>query len=209
MLAPRKKLWSTPPSVIAAAANLLTPFTAKAVVYDVGCGDGRVLIHLCGKDTTPEGCQFVGVEIDEDRACEARKNISNAGLTNRITVLTENAMLVDFSDATHVFLYLVPRGLRIFKPILLNSWRGEGVLEVVTYMAGFLDEVPVEKITVKVEHQEGAAWPVFLFKFGKSDGGSDEGSDAGGRQAGSSNRPMLLNMCVPMAFVALAWLKRR
>jgi hypothetical protein len=139
------------------------------VVYDVGCGDARVLIHLC--KAAPLGCQFYGVEIDEERSAEAVANVALAGLASRITILNCNAMGLDYSLATHMFLYLVPRGLRIFKPILLTSRaqnpQAPQVLEVVTYMAPFLDESVEKKINVEVEHQQGSGWPMYLFHFDK------------------------------------------
>ena len=185
MLAPRKKLWSTPPSVIAAARSLLSPFTDTSVVYDVGCGDGRVLIALAS--TSTEGAAFVGVEIDGERAEEARRNVEAAGLAERITILCSNALTVDYSSCTHMFLYLVPRGLRIFKPVLLSSRAASSssptVLEVVTYMAGFADVEAVERVTVEVEHQEGAAWPVYYYRFQKEEReGEEEGEEEEGEE---------------------------
>ena len=67
MLAPRKKLWSSPDVAVDAAVRLLRPLPTD-VVYDIGCGDGRFLVTcalLCG-------CKCIGIEIDEahfDTAC--------------------------------------------------------------------------------------------------------------------------------------------
>ncbi len=162
MLAPRKKLWSTPPEVIEAAISMLPPLSSSSVVYDVGCGDGRVLIKLASD--APQGSRFIGIEIDETRAMEARANVASEGLTDRIMIQNENAMLLDYSDATHVFLYLVPRGLRIFKPVLLAG-RGRSPLHVVTYMSGFKDEQALSEVKVAVEHQDGSGWPLFLYEL--------------------------------------------
>ena len=196
MLAPRKKLWSTPSAAIDVAANLIQ-LTSSDTLYDVGCGDGRVIIHLAS--TTP--CRrFVGIEIDEDRAKEAQTNVEQATLLGQIpegvsiVIRRENALEVDYSEATAVFLYLVPRGLRLIKPILLqrpnarqnqesgNSGSNGGnattttttttntdgtiaadQLRVVTYMAGFADERYTKKELCTVDHQEGAAWPIYLY----------------------------------------------
>ena len=196
MLAPRKKLWSTPSAAIDVAANLIQ-LTSSDTLYDVGCGDGRVIIHLAS--TTP--CRrFVGIEIDEDRAKEAQTNVEQATLLGQIpegvsiVIRRENALEVDYSEATAVFLYLVPRGLRLIKPILLqrpnarqnqesgNSGSNGGnattttttttntddtiaadQLRVVTYMAGFAYERYTKKELCTVDHQEGAAWPIYLY----------------------------------------------
>ena len=197
MLAPRKKLWSTPSAAIGVAANLIQ-LTSSDTLYDVGCGDGRVIVHLAS--TTP--CRrFVGIEIDEDRASEAQTNVEQARLAGQIpegvsiVIRRENALEVDYSEATAVFLYLVPRGLRLIKPVLLqrpnarqNQESGSSgsnggsatattstttdttenriatdQLRVVTYMAGFADERYTKKELCTPDHQEGAAWPIYLY----------------------------------------------
>ena len=126
MLAPRKKLWSTPERAVTAALDFVAPFKEEDVVYDVGCGDGRVLIKFAMLEGTPAGTKFVGVEIDEDRASEARENVERSGLSDRIAIICENALMVDYGDATVVFLYLIPRGLRLIKPVLLGEEGGGG-----------------------------------------------------------------------------------
>eukprot|EP00550_Attheya_septentrionalis_P007323 CAMPEP_0198294024 /NCGR_PEP_ID=MMETSP1449-20131203/20129_1 /TAXON_ID=420275 /ORGANISM="Attheya septentrionalis, Strain CCMP2084" /LENGTH=165 /DNA_ID=CAMNT_0043993831 /DNA_START=118 /DNA_END=612 /DNA_ORIENTATION=- len=163
------------------AAARLAQVTKEDVVYDVGCGDGRVLIHLA---SNTDCRHLIGIEIDADRAEEARRNVvtnemmtnhhkntsTNSSTTCCITIECKNALHVDYSDATVVFLYLVPRGLRLIKPLLLQQQqphqmnasdkqtKGQGILRVITYMSPFLDETPVAKELVNVPHQKGAAW---------------------------------------------------
>ncbi|GMH75104.1 hypothetical protein TrRE_jg8061 [Triparma retinervis] len=168
MLAPRKKLWSTPERAVTAAIDFVAPFKEEDVVYDVGCGDGRVLIKFAMLEGTSTRTKFVGVEIDEDRANEARENVEREGLSQRIVILCENALMVDYSDATVVFLYLIPRGLRLIKPILLGEEgkRGGGRrIKIVTYMSEFEGETFVRKVNVEPEHQKGAGWPVHLYEL--------------------------------------------
>ena len=180
MLAPRKKLWSTPVPVIDAASRFLG-LTIEDVLYDVGCGDGRVLVHLAS--TTP--CRrFVGIEIDRDRAREAERAVvvarerGDIPPSASVEVRCQNALEADYSDATAAFLYLVPRGLRLIKPVLLAGGggrpdrvggSGSPSLRVVTYMAGFSDEECVARERCEVGHQEGAEWPVYLYHLGGSD----------------------------------------
>lgn len=190
MLAPRKKLWSTPVSAINAAARL-TSLTADDILYDVGCGDGRVLVHLAS--TTP--CRrFVGVEIDEERADEARANVARArevgtiGDGVSVYIRCENALEVDYAEATAVFLYLVPRGLRLIRPLLTKchgttgseggfeggdgthrqqSQKSSSVIKVVTYMAKFENEKYIAKEICEVDHQQGARWPIYLYHLSR------------------------------------------
>lgn len=75
MLAPRKKLWSSPNVAVDASVRLLNA-SKSDVVYDIGCGDGRFLI-TCAQES---GCKCVGIEIDEDRAQEAKQKVEEAGI---------------------------------------------------------------------------------------------------------------------------------
>jgi len=120
MIAPRKTLWSTPQSAIDRIKNLLSPLQPSDIFYDVGCGDGRVLIHLA---QTTSCRHFVGIEIDRERAEEARVAVRNAHLdpSVKVEIRCENALTSDYADATAVFLYLIPRGLRLIKPLLLRG----------------------------------------------------------------------------------------
>jgi hypothetical protein len=77
-----------------------------------------------------------------------------------------------------MFLYLVPRGLRIMLPRLVASPTRR---RVVTYMAGFEGEVAAAVLKVTPPHQPAAKWPVFLFELGGG-GGGERGSSGGQRQ---------------------------
>lgn len=163
-------------------------------MYDVGCGDGRVLIQLASasiplpsssddgtdhgginnhstNDTTAQSdaqqqsqqqqinqCQqhqsyannnnnnnnqhrpnhqhhchtFIGIEISPERTLEAQTNIQLARKSKlipdhvSIEIRCMNALEVNYANATVCFLYLVPRGLRLIKPLL---WPGdEGIV---------------------------------------------------------------------------------
>lgn len=163
MLAPRKKLWSTPKEVIEKAIELLAP-TDVDVVYDIGAGDGRFLIRCT--ETTRAKC--VGVEIDETRGKEAERNIDESGVEkSRCQLIIGNALEQDYSSGTLFFLYLVPRGLRIILPYLKGL---PHKIKIVTYMSPFPEEVtPVETVKVSTANHTGSEWPLFLYTFGEED----------------------------------------
>jgi hypothetical protein len=74
------------------------------VVYDIGCGDGRVVIGAVKRFGAKKG---VGVEIDPDLIKECNKNAASAGVSERVEFRNENALLMkDLSDATVVLLYV-------------------------------------------------------------------------------------------------------
>jgi SAM-dependent methyltransferase len=66
------------------------------VVYDLGCGDGRVAILAAKK----YGARAVGVEVDPERIAEARANAEREGVTSLVRFIQESS--VDLSEATVV-----------------------------------------------------------------------------------------------------------
>jgi hypothetical protein len=101
---------------------------------------------------------------DEARAQEARDNISEAGVSERCTVICGNALEQDFSAATKVFLYLIPRGLRIILPLLEALDREN--LDVVTYMSPFpAPQQAIETYNVETAGHKDAKWPLFLYRL--------------------------------------------
>ena len=73
-------------------------------VYDLGCGDGRVVITAV-KDF---GATGVGIDIDPQRISEARENARKAGVTGKVEFRNEDLFEADISRATVVALYLYP-----------------------------------------------------------------------------------------------------
>jgi SAM-dependent methyltransferase len=81
----------------------LAEVTNKDLVYDLGCGDGRMVI-AAPKDF---GARGVGVDIEPYWIEESRQNAKKAGVEHLTTFRVEDAMCVDLSPATVVMLYLV------------------------------------------------------------------------------------------------------
>src|SRR5215831_469829 len=87
---------------VADAMLKLAKTTASDVVYDLGSGDGRIVIAAAKKF----GARGVGVEIDTDLIKQATKNAAKAGVADRVTFRQEDLFKTDLSDATVVTLYL-------------------------------------------------------------------------------------------------------
>ena len=87
---------------VAEAMLKLAHTTASDVVYDLGSGDGRIVIAAAKKF----GARGVGVEIDRDLIKQATKNAQKAGVADKVTFLQQDLFKTDFSDATVVTLYL-------------------------------------------------------------------------------------------------------
>jgi SAM-dependent methyltransferase len=91
----------TPPDVVAAMLKL-AEVGENDILYDLGCGDGRIVVaaaKLCG-------CHAVGCDIDPLRIQDALKNVRAAGLEDRVSIEHKDLFTIDIKPATVVTLYL-------------------------------------------------------------------------------------------------------
>src|SRR5688572_19036831 len=86
------------------------------VVYDMGSGDGRIVIAAAKK-----GARAIGFEIDGDLVKEARENIRKAGVQNLAEIRQQDILTVDFSPASVVTLYHLPDVNLKLKPNVLSQ----------------------------------------------------------------------------------------
>ena len=80
----------------------LAKVTAEDVVYDLGSGDGRIVITAAKK----YGARGIGIELDPELIKKANRNAQKAGVSDRVTFVQADLFKTDFSDATVVTLYL-------------------------------------------------------------------------------------------------------
>jgi SAM-dependent methyltransferase len=93
--------------------------TRKDTVYDLGCGDGRIVITAAQK----YGARGVGVDIDPDRVAEATDNARKAGVAKRVKIIRGDLFQTDISAATVVTLYLLTELNLKLRPKLLRELR--------------------------------------------------------------------------------------
>jgi SAM-dependent methyltransferase len=91
--------------------------TAKDVVYDLGCGDGRIVITAAQKF----GARAVGIDIDPKRIQEANANAKAAKVTDKVKFVEADLFESDIGEATVVSLYLLTRLNEKLKPKLLKD----------------------------------------------------------------------------------------
>ena len=87
------------------------------IVYDLGCGDGRIVIMAAQKF----GATATGVDIDPERIKEARANAEKAGVTDKTKFVLGDLFEADIHPATVVTLYLLPSVNEKLKPKLLKD----------------------------------------------------------------------------------------
>jgi len=90
----------------------LAKITRSDLVYDLGCGDGTLII-TAAKDY---GAKAVGIEIDPLRFLIARIRVLLNGLERKVKVRRKNFFHEDFSKATIIVMYLVPKALNQLLP---------------------------------------------------------------------------------------------
>jgi SAM-dependent methyltransferase len=89
----------------------------KDLVYDLGCGDGRIVIRAVKQ----HGARGVCVDIDPLRIKESRENADTAGVANRITFRQADLFETDLRNATVVTLYLLPTLNERLRPKLFRE----------------------------------------------------------------------------------------
>src|SRR6187549_2973149 len=108
----------TPQSIVDAMLKL-AKVTKSDVVYDLGCGDGRIVVTAAKQF----GAKGVGVDIDPQRIKESEANAKAAGVDHLVSFKLQDAMTVDVSPATVVTLYLLSASNLKLRPIVTKQLR--------------------------------------------------------------------------------------
>lgn len=110
------------------------------VVYDLGCGDGRIVITAARE----RGARGVGIDLNPERIAEAKANAASAGVTDKVKFMVGDLFTADFSEASVVTLYLLPDVNRALRPQL---WKQLKVgTRVVSHDFDMGPEWPPEKV---------------------------------------------------------------
>jgi methylase of polypeptide subunit release factors len=148
---PQVRFEPTPTSVVQAMTDLAA-VKAGDVVYDLGCGDGRIVIAAAQL-----GAAAACVDIDPRRIAEARDNARKAGVAERIAFRQEDLFDTDLREATVVMLFLsadynlaLRQKLRRLRPgtRVVSHWHAMG------------DWEPHKKVQVRVAARQH---PVYLW----------------------------------------------
>ena len=82
----------------------LAKVTKDDLVYDLGCGDGRIVVTAAKK----YGCKAIGYEIDPQLVKEARQNVEDNNVGHLVRIEQKDIFTLDLSKATVITLYLLP-----------------------------------------------------------------------------------------------------
>lgn len=128
---------TTPHNVVTEMLDL-AGVSADDVVYDLGSGDGRIVIAAARN----YGARGVGFELDPDLVALANENAEQAGVADRVRFVQQDLFEAELSEATVVTLYLVPRVNMKLRPKLLEELKSG--TRVVSHDYGMGDWQPVD-----------------------------------------------------------------
>jgi SAM-dependent methyltransferase len=145
---------STPQPVVDAMLRV-AEVGANDVVYDLGCGDGRIVISAASRF----GARGVGVDLDPRRIEEANAAARAAGVSGRVRFIVQDLFKTDFSEASVLALYLFPElNARLLPKIRAELRPGS---RVVSYQFGIGDWVPDRTEGIWVDELRNE---IFLFR---------------------------------------------
>ena len=120
----------------------LAKVTSSDVVYDLGSGDGRIVMYAAEK----YGAKAVGVELDKDLASESQKEVRRRKLEDRAKIIQGDLFETDLTPATVVAVYLLQAANRRLSPIMEKDLRPG--TRVVAHDIRIPDWKPVEELSI-------------------------------------------------------------
>lgn len=146
---------TTPPDVVDRMLAL-AQVGPNDVVYDLGCGDGRLVITAAKK----HGAHGVGVDFDLDRVKDSQHNARQAGVESLVEFRQQDALTVDVSPATVVMLYLLTESNLKLRPILTRTLAPDS--RIVSHQFSMGDWAPLTKETITAS--DGSTHLLYLWK---------------------------------------------
>jgi precorrin-6B methylase 2 len=124
------------------------------VLYDLGCGDGRIVVTAAKRF----GVKGVGIDIDPERIRDASENVRKNGVANLVTIKQADLFEADLSEASVVTLYLTsPLNVRLM-PRLAKLKPGTRIVSHLHDMEG-----AKPKKVVTIEDRPGVDHEIYLW----------------------------------------------
>lgn len=134
-------LYAPTPQNVVDAMLTIAAVGPRDVVYDLGCGDGRLVVSAAKL-----GARGVGIDIDQVRVNEATANARQSGVADRVSIRKEDLFLSDIREATVVTLFLLPELNLRLRPRLWKELKPG--TRIVSHLWDMGDWKPDRKITV-------------------------------------------------------------
>jgi len=142
--------WVPTPQPVVDRMLELASVSGKDVLYDIGCGDGRIVITAARR----YGARGVGIDIDQAMVDESDRNARSAGVERQVKFICMDATKADISEATVVSLYLLPESNALIRPLLDAQLRPKSRVVCHNYTIPGWEEKLTQTETVKDENGE-------------------------------------------------------
>ena len=147
----------TPPSIVDRMLDM-AHVKPGDMVYDLGSGDGRILIAAVQK----YGARGVGIEIDPDLCEKARARIKSLGLEDKITIIHGSALRTDLRPADVVTMYFLTLSNERLRPSLEKMRPGTRVVSFQFPIHGWK---PLEAQIVNVSNVDRT---IYVYQIGRT-----------------------------------------
>ena len=155
----------TPPEIVDAMLKL-AKVGEDDVVYDLGCGDGRIVIAAVKKHNAKRG---VGYDIDAEKILKADANAKDAGVAKKVEFRNEDVLKIkldELSKATVVTLYMSDKFNEKLMPVLKQLKPGT---RIVSHRFKMGDWKPDKEVRVEIQHDQEEEKHIFLWTITKGD----------------------------------------
>ncbi len=142
--------WVPTPQPVVDRMLELAAVTARDVLFDIGCGDGRIVITAARR----YGARGVGIDIDKAMIEASERNAKAAGVERQVKFIGMDATKADISEATVVSLYLLPESNALMRPILELQLRPRSRVVCHNYAIPGWEAKEVQRETVADENGE-------------------------------------------------------
>jgi SAM-dependent methyltransferase len=143
---PKNAPFITSPDIIVNRMIEMAKITDRDLVYDLGCGDGRIVISAA----VQRGCQGVGFDIDPQRVAEARANARLHEVEDLVMIEERDIFTLDFREADVIMMYLLPWMLEKLIPQLENCPPGTRIVSHDFRIEGIQED---QEAVIKLERE--------------------------------------------------------
>jgi len=153
-----------PPSVYKAMLKLAN-VGKDDVLYDLGCGDGRVVIMAVKEFGAKKG---VGIDIDPERIKECKENAQYSGVTDKVVWQNANFFDVSLKEASVVTAYLLPNINLMVRPMLYRDLKPGSRVVTMRFHMGDWEHDQL------LRHKRATSHPIYIYIIPASVGGTWE-----------------------------------
>lgn len=146
------------PAVVVDKMLELAKVGPNDILFDLGCGDGRIVITAAKKF----GTKGVGIDLDPRRIAESNEGAREAGVENLVEFRLQDVMKADFTGATIVTLYLLPESNSLLRPLLEAQLKPGAA--VVTHNYSIPGWQSKETNYVSLQDEKGQDHTIFVYK---------------------------------------------